>query len=1390
MKKFLALWMCVLAAAASAAQGVRYDGQVTTSATNVAPGAMAPVLSVPSSTVVVCTYVAVAACTTPTATVYSDYALTQPITQPITADLQGRFGFWIAPGQYSYGVSLNRVYLGTFPLTLTAPMGPQGPAGPAGTTTATGALGAFTVPGLLTTTTQGGTSTFATASGTHSSSTPSPQSIQRNNTITVTGSGWSFGNVGGWTVSQGEQDVMNVYQRGIAHNQTYYLTKHATGDAAGLYSYTFSDGGSTAGSDEGIANATFEGGETTGYFHGTISSTSGTGDKHPVLSFSSGADALTDGAILLDISKGTVAGSLNGYSSSFQSSYMTQLPVTGVTVNGVAGSLPLSTAYGLIQSALPQQNSTADSPQPVTVNINLGLIGASTPPFTTGVATLGGAWYGEQVQITAVGTPSAGVQSVTMNTRNPNPIYNYLFQGGLAGQYLSFDANLALSGYRSSYEVLGSIDGTHLVYFLTIGAGQIESISLPQVGTEAETPTGANAGFHLYPGAEIVKNDPAATSPTLEANAVPWAAGDVIENPHPVEQGGHGVWVTTTRNSPCYFQYGCEGLEVDAAGKGVSAAFSMFKGVNYAPDNTYADGGGPLSAPTYMYGGGQFGTDFVFLYGPQHSGSVLYFNQLANGIAPSAWTTPIPIVKFGSWGCGELDLTPSTSYWSACAFNPTGSFKLASGTPLTGNQGTGPNLMHCDAGTFTAGDVLTVAADGSCQDGGPSSASGVASINSTAGAFTFTGPGVGCSGTTCTFSGTGTGVGSFSSPSGLSPLFSTSVASPTTAPVLSFSLTNAPAYSVWGNFTGSSATPGYSNAPVFSAANLINFPTFNQNTTGNAGNITAATNSTLTTLPNLSLPGTQVTGTVPAATTAGNITGTTNSTLTSLPNLVLPTASTTVPGAVKVDGTTITIASGVISSTSSGGATTPNTTNLLKGNGAINSVVAATPGSDYVVPSGSITGTASNITATTNTTLTTLSNLSLPGSQVTGTVPAATTAANTTATTNSTLTTLPNLSLPLGQTTGTLSAANGGLGINTSASAGYPSVTGGAWSIISASTLNTILFETTATAVGDLIYGGTAGAPTRLAAGTAGYCLTSGGPATAPLWASCGTGGGGSWSALTAPTANLALAMSNYNTTMTFGAATGSATNMYTLTDTASNTGTGYTLAVKTATSSAASPFAAYAAGATTPSAYVSSTGQFVDHQTSYGSSGSCGSGAGGGISITSPGHTGCFFVDGNNNLELYISGGNVISYSPIGSAQSIIQVGGVSTAGSFGVPFVVTTPTRLTGQTTSIAATNLQCSAAICPAGLYRISFAGAATTLGSASNTLTLNCISTDNAGADTQSSSAFSLTAAVPSAAFGYLCLVYTTGTANIQYSTTLSSTTGSPAYALSVYMERLQ
>ena len=61
-------------------------------------------------------------------------------------------------------------------------------------------------------------------------------------------------------------------------------------------------------------------------------------------------------------------------------------------------------------------------------------------------------------------------------------------------------------------------------------------------------------------------------------------------------------------------------------------------------------------------------------------------------------------------------------------------------------------------------------------------------------------------------------------------------------------------------------------APTFRAMVAADVPTLNQNTTGTAANITGTTNSTLTTLSALSLPGSQVSGNISG--NAANVTGT------------------------------------------------------------------------------------------------------------------------------------------------------------------------------------------------------------------------------------------------------------------------------------------------------------------------------------------------------------------------------------------------------------------------------------------------------------------------------------------------------------------------------------
>ncbi len=87
-------------------------------------------------------------------------------------------------------------------------------------------------------------------------------------------------------------------------------------------------------------------------------------------------------------------------------------------------------------------------------------------------------------------------------------------------------------------------------------------------------------------------------------------------------------------------------------------------------------------------------------------------------------------------------------------------------------------------------------------------------------------------------------------------------------------------------------------------------------------------------------------------------------------------------------------------------------------------------------------------------------------------------------------------------------------------------------------------------------------------------CLTFENSTTDFEWQTCQV----SWNNLTAPSDNLSLSMASNTTTFTWGNATG-ASDMFTLTDTTNNTGTGAVFSVSTASGSTATPFEVSAQG-------------------------------------------------------------------------------------------------------------------------------------------------------------------------------------------------------------------
>lgn len=121
---------------------------------------------------------------------------------------------------------------------------------------------------------------------------------------------------------------------------------------------------------------------------------------------------------------------------------------------------------------------------------------------------------------------------------------------------------------------------------------------------------------------------------------------------------------------------------------------------------------------------------------------------------------------------------------------------------------------------------------------------------------------------------------------------------------------------------------GSSGAPAFRAIVVADVPTLNQNTTGTASNITASSNSTLTTLSVLSLPFSQVTGTVPV-----NQGGTGQTTYTDGQLLIGNSSGNTLAKSTLTAGTGVSITNGAGSITVAASPTAPSVQSFTSGSG-------------------------------------------------------------------------------------------------------------------------------------------------------------------------------------------------------------------------------------------------------------------------------------------------------------------------------------------------------------------------------------------------------------------------------------------------------------------------
>jgi hypothetical protein len=482
--------------------------------------------------------------------------------------------------------------------------------------------------------------------------------IARYHVYEFNGVGFNWGNAGGWSVQHGLSEKGTFNTRGIGQMSVSNSEKHATGDFAAQYVYAYTDGGVTAQSDEGLTLDTREGGETDDWFHGTVAEGAKPGSTLLPVRYVPGPhseNTTTDGAYMLDISKGTISGIVTGPDS--------LVPGTSVHAMPVSAKLPVSTGIGVVTTPIP-----AIQVKNVPEKVRLSGVRLLQGSFTTGKACLAGGWYPEQVLIAEVGPAKGGSQDVTIIHKNPNgrdeKNPTSLWQGGICGQYISLDRNLDRDGFRTSYEAVGATDASHLAYVWNVKGATMSnmlkvyqapvhlknlsrsggvvtasfakanesyifnqaptvviadasnrsfngSVHMPEYVDDSsqvlkwsqagpdEKATSATIdlppsyyGFHLYPGAEVLGPQVAGGVP-LEPNSVEWAPGDVIENPH------HPSFAMNARMTEVFQHtlpngYSSNGQRWDFFGSGISANYRPSAWRNANPCSLYIGCGGTL----------------------------------------------------------------------------------------------------------------------------------------------------------------------------------------------------------------------------------------------------------------------------------------------------------------------------------------------------------------------------------------------------------------------------------------------------------------------------------------------------------------------------------------------------------------------------------------------------------------------------------------------------------------------------------------------------------------------------------------------------------------------------------------------------------------------------
>jgi hypothetical protein len=450
------------------------------------------------------------------------------------------------------------------------------------------------------------------------------------------------GSADGWRTVLGL--YVNLFGGSAGIHQAIHISPYvfASGDSAAVYvgnGEGFSPCMWTDTSGEGCVGININGTQNDCWASGTISSTTGAGDRNPVFSITpvncNGAQQLINDGVIIDTSVTLLHTALTGTVSSLWESNAFQigsLPVTG-------GTAALSTGIGVLTadiplSATPGQYQTQNFS--ATIHDSLALV--TGPVF---IANSGGP---EQCNILTVTAGPTSPQTGTISCAKFHPTGSYIFQGPKQG-FGDFDDDMTSVNTHSVVYVLGATDTSHLIIAQRQG-GAFLGVNLPYRGSEPAGRT-VTGGFTVHPGALCVNTNSNNTACTLEFNTVAWSAGHAFASPTGLPTLENMISLTSTQTSPDSPQSGGTGLSINFANNTQHGAGHPFIQMsNFAPLSRYLNSGTGttnwLPAPPVLDVQGAMGNfmqfdmslaDGVFGTTPCGGGTIICYKNVRHDLA-------------------------------------------------------------------------------------------------------------------------------------------------------------------------------------------------------------------------------------------------------------------------------------------------------------------------------------------------------------------------------------------------------------------------------------------------------------------------------------------------------------------------------------------------------------------------------------------------------------------------------------------------------------------------------------------------------------------------------------------------------------------------------------